>query len=581
MLRLSLLFLLFGTILQAQDAKTYAIMIETKIDDTGFAPQVVISWQNDTLATRYVISKRKYETGEFEKIAEISGGANIFSDLDVDYGQITEYEIEKVFSYDNQLLSTISYKAISWDVDLVEKETKSILILIDYIVYDKIKEKLNNYISVINREGWNAIVKQVPRVEKFNPKAVLSNREMILAINKSEKNLKSVLILGRVAVPYSGNIAPDGHGDNNSFPHKGAYPTDAFYADFDKRDWTDTSASNVKSAMVRQHNVVNDGKWDQSFIPNKVELAIGRVDLYDLDFFEENETELLNRYLDKNIAYRTGKLKADNRAIIYDGFDSRQAGYAADGWNNLTALYGRDNVVEKRVKEELPKNSYEMVYANAEGAFENIFDAIYVEDIAKTGYKAIHSMIFGSYNVDWDSPNNLLRGVIASEPMGLTAVWGTRPFWTYYKLGLGETFGEALVSTQNNRSEYSYPSTIYNGGVHIALMGDPTLKLINDAPILSAGFLTESHIPNVISIRVKNDFEIYGYQILLLDSNKKYQVYETRRFDEPRKSEFTVSFNGKDIGSEYSTEGAIIRPIIYVENLSGRFMYLGNGINIK
>lgn len=581
MLRLSLLFLLFATILQAQDAKTYAIMIETKIDDTGFAPQVVISWQNDTLAARYVISKRKYETGEFEKIAEISGGANIFSDLDVDYGQITEYEVEKVFSYDNQLLSTFAYKAIAWDADLVEKETKSILILVDYIIYDRIKVKLDEYISVINREGWNAIVKQVPRVETFNPKAVLSNRELILAVNKSEKNLKSVLILGRVAVPYSGNIAPDGHGDDNSFPHKGAYPTDAFYADFDKDDWTDTSASNIKSAMPRQHNVVNDGKWDQSFIPNKVELSIGRVDLYDLDFFEETEVELLNRYLDKNIAYRTGKLKADNRAIIYDGFDYRQSGYAADGWNNLTALYGRDNVIEKRVKEELPINSYEMVYANAEGAFENIYDAIYIEDIAKTGYKAIHSMLFGSYNVDWDSPNNLLRGVIASQPMGLTAVWGTRPFWTYFKLGLGETFGQALVSTQNNRFEYSYPSTIYNGGVHIALMGDPTLKLINDAPIMSAGFSTENGIPNTISLRLKKDSEIYGYQVLLLDKYSYYQVYETVWFDQPRKSEFSVSFNGKDIDPKYFTKGAIIRPIISVENLSGRFMYLGNGINIE
>ena len=576
MLRLSLLFLFISSSIFAQDAKTLAVMIETEISDEGFAPQIIVSWQNDSLATKYIVSKREYETGKFEKIAELSGGANTFSDLDFDYNKVTEYEVEKVYSFNEQLLSTKSYKAVSWDADLTENGSKTILILIEINKYKGISAKLNEYRSVLRKEGWIVITKQVPRVEDFNPKAVLSNRELIKAIWKESQNLTTVLLLGRVAVPYSGNIAPDGHGDNNGLPHKGAYPTDAFYADMDTRDWTDTSESNKNSAFPRQHNVVNDGKWDQSFIPGKVELAIGRVDFYNLDFFEESETELINRYLTKNIEYRTGILKADNDAILYDGFDGRQRGYAADGWNNLTALYGRDNVTEMRVREELPVNSYEMVYANAEGGFDNIYDAIYAIDVARDGYNGIHNMIFGSYNVDWGSPNNLLRSLIASEPMGLTVVWVTRPFWTYYKLGLGETFGEALVSTQNNRFEYDYPSVSYKGGVHVALIGDPTLKLINELPLDSASFIYDNDDENITGIRIKlkDNESIVGYQLMFNN-----EVHSTEFFEEEKEGEFTYDL--PNAISKNEIWWPILRPIVKISNQSGRFNFLGSGVYIQ
>ncbi len=570
MLRLVLLFLFVVSITSAQDAKQYAVMIETKIDDTGFAPQVVLSWQNDTTANRYVIYKRLYETGNFEKIAEVSGGANTFSDLDPMYGKIVEYKVEKVFSDDNQLLSTYSYKALAWDANLVQEDWRTLLILVDNTLAFPISSKLVMYRKEIEKQGWRSIVKYVPRVESFNAKAVLNNKEMIKAVYEQTPNLKAILILGRVAVPYSGNTAPDGHGDDNPLPHKGAYPADVFYGDLDTRDWTDNKISNDKSSFPRQHNYINDGKWDESYIPNRAEIAVGRVDFFDLPLFEESEAELIVNYLQKDIDYRSGNIKADNDAILYDGFDSRQAGYAADGWNNLTALYGRDNVVEMRVREELTENSYNMVYANANGGIDNIYDAIYSGEIAEKGYKGIHSMIFGSYNVDWDSESNLLRSIIASESMALTSVWATRPFWTYFKLGLGESFGEALLSTQNNRSEYVYPSVVYNGGVHIALMGDPTLSLINESLIVSANYVRENNETIGITVKLNEGVELYGYILM-----SRYRALKTQYFDESTSQDFMIMLDDIEDLNKYPPH--IIRPIIKIENKSGRFLYLGNG----
>lgn len=574
MLRLVLLFLFAFGFTSAQDAKQFAIMIESEIDDTGFAPQVVLSWQNDTTASRYLIYKRIYETGTFEKIAEVSGGANTFSDLDPFYGKVSEYKVEKVFSDGKQLVSTYAYKALAWDVNLVSEDWRTLLILVDNTLAFPIASKLEMYRKEIEKQGWRSIVKYVPRVEDFNAKAVLSNKEMIKAVYEQTPNMTAILILGRVAVPYSGNTAPDGHGDDNPLPHKGAYPADVFYGDLDTRDWTDNKVSNDKSAFPRQHNYINDGKWDDSYIPNRAELAVGRVDFFDLPFFEESEVEMIINYLQKDIDYRSGMMKADNDAILYDGFDSRQAGYAADGWNNLTSLYGRDNVVEMRIREEIIKNSYELVYANANGGIDNISDAIYSGEIAEKGYKGIHNMIFGSYNVDWDSESNLLRSIIASKPMALTSIWATRPFWTYFKLGLGETFGQALLSTQNNRSEYIYPSVVYNGGVHIALMGDPTLSMINESPLDTAFRITDGSKIIGFSVKVKKGAEIYGYQLLI---NRNAVI--THYFDESINVDFTIDSDGLNQSDINSTR--IIRPIIKIENKSGRFLYLGNGVYIE
>lgn len=576
MLRLSILFLCVICSLSAQDSKNYAVMIETKIDDTGFAPQIVVSWQNDTLANKYIISRRNFEDGSFQKLAELSGGANTYSDLDVPYQKTVEYEVEKIFTYENEKISTKSYKAISWDANLVESKMKKILILVDYTITNSIEGIFKKYISTLNTEGWNVIVREVPRVLDFNAKAVLSNKELIKAIAKQNPDMTSVLILGRIAVPYSGDYAPDGHGDL----HKGANPTDAFYADLDSHNWTDSSVSDTKSDYPRQFNIVNDGKWDQSYIPGKVELAIGRVDLYDLPFYEESEVNLIIDYLQKDIDYRTGKLTADNDAILYDGFADYKAGYAADGWNNLSALYGRDNIVEKRVREELVKNSYKMVYANAPGWFDNLYDAIYAIDIAKTGYKAIHNILFGSFNLDWDSENNLLRSVIASKPMALTAVWGTRPFWTYYKLGLGETFGQVLVSTQNNKLEYGYPSSSYNGGVHIALMGDPTLRLVNENILKSIEVNIDNNKIVGITTKVIDSTYIYGYQLLLPNKSAEYEIVKTEYFNVPKQIEFNINTKDIDNSENYDMTGAIVRPIVLVKNNSGRFYFLGNGLRL-
>ena len=126
---------------------------------------------------------------------------------------------------------------------------------------------------------------------------------------QADNNLKTVFLLGHVPVPYAGNIAPDGHVPD----HMGAWPADVFYADMDG-NWTDASVNVTTTSSNRNYNVPEDGKYDQSVIPGKVELEIGRVDFYDLPVFGVDELTLTKRYLDKNMLSDQEKLPIQNVA---------------------------------------------------------------------------------------------------------------------------------------------------------------------------------------------------------------------------------------------------------------------------
>ena len=567
MLRLSLLFCLIGYLAFSQDAKQNSIMIETELKELDGSRYIEINWQNDTTAFKYEIGKRYSNDDEFEIIAELTGAATNYNDVTI--GEYQEYEIRKRFRFNDKNYDSKSYKEHCIDCNFIEEETKSLLILIDRTKYKDIENNLLKYINITTKQGWNIVVKKVDRVESYSPKAIINNKLLINQVYESVNNLRAVLILGRVAVPYSGNVAPDGHGDKDSRPHKGAYPTDSYYADIDYNDWTDSVEVNDKSMFPRQHNMINDGKWDQSFIPGKVELAVGRVDFFNLPGFEESESELLNRYLEKVIAYKSGQVEPVNKAILYDGFVEYRRGYAADGLNNMTALYGKENVLEMPVRDELYQNRYDMIYAGAPGDFNNIYLAVYYNELAEKEYLATHSMIFGSYNVDWDSENNLHRSILASKGYGLTSVWASFPHWTYFKLGLGRTFGEALTTTQNNRLEYDYPFSAYRGGVFIFLMGDPTLKLYNEDVISDVNLTTG----NNFSLQIKDENSIWGYQIL--KNEDSLEILETVKYDKPKTGLINEIFDWGNNG-DY-----IIRPIIKINNRSGSFFYLGNGVDVQ
>jgi hypothetical protein len=85
------------------------------------------------------------------------------------------------------------------------------------------------------------------------------------------------------------------------------------------------------------------------------------------------------------------------------------------------------------------------------------------------------TLTFGSYYGDWDNANNFLRAPLASKGWGLASVWSGRPYWMMHACAHGAPLAEATINTYNTWNVYNAAG--FQAGVHVALMGDPTLRM--------------------------------------------------------------------------------------------------------
>lgn len=294
-------------------------------------------------------------------------------------------------------------------------------------------------------------------------------KEIILAECAADPSIETLFLFGSIAVPYSGDLYLD-HAD-----HVGAWPADVYYGDLDGA-WTDSTVYNVSARRPENHNVPGDGKFDQSYLPSDVELQVGRVDLSRLPSFPQSETELLRRYLNKNHAFRTGQLSVPERAIIHDQIGVYyHTATACFGWRNFTAFFGPSGVEDGTFMPTLQNEGYLWSLGLAGSNYTHCGSIVATQDFAQKTFLSIFMVLFGSYFVDWDNPDNVLRAPLAATGGPLTCFWPGHPGWAIHHMALGYPIGYSTRLNQNNYLTYTI--TIGGRGVHQALMGDPTLRM--------------------------------------------------------------------------------------------------------
>ena len=450
----------------SQSVKDYGINIRATLDTIN--RKVTFKWDADTNAYNFFIYKKKTSDSLFgDYIAKLPKDQLEWTDTLLENVEV-EYKIEK----DANLY--FSYGYIIAGLNINEKDYfGTCLILVDSLVYPQITLELDDYVKIIRADGWRVIVKAAPRSDEFNREKVEITKSIIKQTYNEINDLAALLIIGRVPVPYSGNYAIDGHED-----HYGAWPTDLYYAELNGL-WTDTLRSKFDNVIPRAMNLPNDGKYDQLFLTSDVELQMGRIDLFNLPFFKESEVDLIKRYLNKVSEFRKGNVEISKRAGLIDNFGpGYREGFAANGWTNFYSLLGGDSVFYLKDRFELTKQDYLWYYGCGPGAYLACHEALYSEELAKSPHLAAFNMIFGSYNGDWDSENNLLRSAIAAQPLGYAALWAGRPFWFFHHLAYGYNIGYSTKLTQNAYpANYSAVSPFARRMNHIALQGDPTLRM--------------------------------------------------------------------------------------------------------
>ncbi len=475
----------------AEATWNYAVQVSATVD--AAQPKIVLNWPQDTVTTpnSYTVYRKALNASTWGNGVSLPGSATTYSDTSVQPGTAYEYQIHKVTSTHNGY----GYIAVGVNAPIVERRGKVVLV-VDASQASPLSAELTRLQSDLVGDGWTVARQDVQRDDSpANVKNVIK-----AAYNADPSNVKAVFLFGHVPVPYSGNIVPDGHAPD----HQGAWPADAYYGDMDG-GWSDNSVYNASASEARNRNVPGDGKFDQSTLPSDVDLQVGRVDLANMPGRKvwggpatfSSETELLRNYLNKDHNFRHKKLTAPARALVHDTFGGRGGeAFAASAFRSYAPLFGANNTTSVEPGlwiNTLANNQYLAAYGCGGGSYSSIVGlgntGPYKEgttvELVEADIKSVFTMLMGSWLGDWDSEDNIMRAVLATRSMGLSCSWSGRPHWFYHHLGLGETLGYSARLTQNNGSGGLYRNQINSaaGGIHVALMGDPTLRLHAVAPV--------------------------------------------------------------------------------------------------
>ncbi len=485
------------------DPKYYAVM--TTADVQASPAQITLRWNSDANAASYSIARR--EGSGWSTVASLPASALSWTDVNVALGGRYEYRVTKNTS--------TGYKGISFlmagiNAPLKDSQGKVIL-LVDSTYAADLSSELRRLEWDLAGDGWTVLRRDVSRSD-----SVRNIKEIIKADYYSDPSaVKAVFIFGHVPVPYSGNLAPDGHSN-----HVGAWTADLYYGDMDGT-WTDSSVSNAGAEKPWNHNGPGDGKFDQSNMPSDVEIAVGRVDFHNMTCYanktpSRSELDLLRAYLNKDHGFRHRLFSVARRGLVCDNFGEFEGeAFAASGWRNLGAFFGADNVTKVPYGEffsTLRSQDYLWSYGTGGGSWYTCNGIGSSDDFATTEIKSVFTMFLGSYFGDWDNESAFLRAPLGSG-YALTASWAGRPHWFYHHMGIGDPIGISTVASQNN----VYGDSIEGGSwyarqVHVALLGDPTLRM---HPVVPPGNLKGVASGNSMALTwsASTDSDLQGYHV--------------------------------------------------------------------
>lgn len=472
---LLLLILSFGLgtlSLQAQNTRDYAV--ELTAEPTGAG--LLLSWRGNANTQDYRLQRKDREDTSWTTLAMLPAGDTSYVDSTVQPGQAYEYHIHRrvgggggieahSYCYGGKHLAAAGARG-------------KLLLLIDSTMRGPLSSELRRLAWDLRGDGWQPL-----RMTAHPSDSAALIRQQIQQLRQQHPSLRGIFILGEVPVPYSGNITPDGHAGN----HKGAWPADGYYGEL-TGTWTDTSVNNTSSGNPRINNVPGDGKFDPSWLyqlgsPSRdsVELFVGRADFSDLPAFSASDTALLRRYLNKDHAFRQRQWVLPRRALAEDNFGTFSGeAFAANAFRNFIPMMGRDCVRYADYRSTLQQQAYLCSYGTGGGSYTSAGGITTTSNFAQDSLRTVFAFLFGSYFGDWDAPNNLLRAAIASGPYTLVSGWPGRPNWFIHSMALGEPVGRAFLTTMNNPYDTAAlyrPTNYLPTGVHIGLMGDPTLQL--------------------------------------------------------------------------------------------------------
>lgn len=549
----SLIFLLIFADAYAQTTALNSTVQLTANVSTSPA-SITISWKKLTGATSYqVYRKNKTDVSFGSVIANIPSGDSFYVDNTVQPDSAYEYQVIKIGGSSATGYIFASIKATPMH------NRGSILLLIDTTYSDSCAAEINTLKRDLRGDGWQVKTKVFTRSE-----TVANIKTYIINTYNSDNNLKAIYILGHIAVPYSGEIYPDGHTPD----HVGAWPADVFYADVNGT-WTDNTINNTGATGTRNDNIPGDGKYDQSNIPSNLELQIGRVDVFNMPAFSKTEVQLMRNYLNRAHNYKMDSISIIKQALVDDNFTGYSEPFASSGWRNFAPLLGLNATQNVDYITSLNTGSYQWSYGCGAGSYTSCSGVGTTANIASNNMNGIFTMLFGSYFGDWDNQNNFLRAPLCANVPMLASCWAGRPQWFLHHMALGESIGYSTLLAQNNAGLYQSPNNLASRSVHIALMGDPSLRTDYIKPVNNVTVTAVAQGGARINWSASPDPAVIGYYVYR--SDEEYGLYTKR----------SSLVNVTNYADSYGTDGIkyyMVRAVKLQNTASGGYHNMSIGV---
>ncbi|MEO6035242.1 MAG: fibronectin type III domain-containing protein [Verrucomicrobiota bacterium] len=484
--------------------KAFSVQVSAEVQDSP--PHIQLAWPGDANATGYTLSRKLKTDSAWSPLTSLPGTSTNFTDDNVNVGTGFEYKIIKSTSAG---YTGYGYLFAGINLPMTDDRGKLILIVENTYAADLAAE-LTRLEQDLVGDGWTVIRHDVRRTD-----SVSSVKSLIKADYEADSaNSTAVFLFGRVPVPYSGDIYPDGHTN-----HRGAWPADVYYGEM-SGTWTDFTVTSTNAELNRTWNVPRDGKFDQSLIPGEVKLEVGRVDLANMTCYSilsppVYEKDLLRRYLDKDHNFRHRLTTVERRGFLSDNFSSTDLDpVAGGGWRNLSGFFGASNVTEGAYGTFFPtlsQQSYLWSYGCGGGQYSYCNGVGTSDDFAKNDAKVVFTMLMGSKFGDWDTESNILRAPLGSKTYTLTCSYSGAPHSLYHHMSMGENIGYSIRLTQNNVQNGLYVTTSGTHQVHIALMGDPSLRMHPVVP--PTDLVVSGNGSRVLNWAASTDENIQGYHV--------------------------------------------------------------------
>lgn len=499
------------------------VTVQVSADVKDSPPEIVLTWALYPDGGSYTIQRRTtgLNTPWGATLATLPNTATTWTDTDVESGAEYEYRINRS--------EATGYIQTGIRLPLKDQWGK-VIFLIDDTMATPLAAELNDMERMMVADGWQVIRQNVSRTA-----TVPQIKATILGYYQQDPtNTRALFLFGRIPVPYSGSIYPDGHRE-----HSGAWPADVYYGDMDGT-WTDSSVNKTSASHgtepTRNHNIPGDGKFDQNHVPGTELLEVGRVDLCNLPKLKAlgSETDLLRNYIRKNRQFRYKEVDYSRRMIIYgSGFENHPTRPAANGFRESPAFFGQDGYDRVEKDEFLPtlqNTSYLWARGDGPGHFQGASGVGVTQNfvgiptstdpVQQIAYdpRSPFFTICGSWFGDWDTRDNFLRAFLAAPGHSLTNAWVGFNHWFAQDLALGYNIGCPMRKLHLNQNKidhgYTLPireNSFYNGGArtHMALMGDPTLRIFVVAPPQNVAVNPQGQI----SWNPSPDSSIVGYHI--------------------------------------------------------------------